>query len=163
MNKRMNVDSFYNNADLLDNLFSLIETITNLDWDNKLSVGKQIGIFQDLQDIISEINVPKIVPDFSIRLGIHPRHGWKDRDTNTRIFNKTTKIENRNSCSFWICEIIGQRKIPNYENINILTETGDSIYSPDHESKNLEYGPRTGQVYVKSELIQEMLKEVRLI
>lgn len=157
----MKVGSIYNNKDLLDKLSSIRETITYSDWNKKLSTGKQLRIFYDLQDVILEINRSRILQEYFIRLEISHRHGWKYEDTNTRIFDKTTKIEDRNSCSCWICEIICQRKIPNYEKINILTETGDSIYSPEHESNNLEFGPRRGKLFISLDKLLGVIKNVQ--
>jgi hypothetical protein len=148
--------SSFNNKDLLDKLFSFEETITNLDLNKKLSTDKQLRIFQDLQDIILEINRSRILEEYFIRLEISPRHRWNDRGINTRIFDNTTKIEDRSSCSFWMYEIISQRKILNYEHINILTETGDSIYSPEHESNKLEFGPRRGKLFISLDKLKRL-------
>ena len=35
-----------------------------------------------------------------------------------------------------------------YESIDVLTETGDSIYNPEHESNKLEFGPRRGKLFI---------------
>lgn len=45
-----------------------------------------------------------------------------------------------------------------YETKNILSENGESIYSPEHENTTLDYcGPRKGQVYISADSIGEKL------
>ncbi len=35
-----------------------------------------------------------------------------------------------------------------YESIDVLSENGDSIYSLEHETNNLEFGPRGGKLFL---------------
>jgi len=70
------------------------------------------------------------------------------------------EIKTKYGCCCWCCKDSGIKY--DYEMVNILSENGDSIYSPEHdESKNNEYGPRNtgGQIYVNAELIETMFAE----
>jgi hypothetical protein len=76
--------------------------------------------------------------------------------------NKSTKKGNKKKwycCS--LCTILKKILDSKYETENIVDE--DSIYSPEHELKNNEFGARRGELYVKAELIEDMLKEAKVI
>jgi len=67
------------NINYLSNKLSEQEKIKSSQQD-KNSIGKQLGLYQDLQDLVSKINnSPTIFPDFMLQLKIFPRHGWNGR------------------------------------------------------------------------------------
>lgn len=60
-----------------------------------------------------------------------------------------------------LCKILNKILDSKYEIENVVDE--NSIYSPEHETNNQEYGSRTGGLYVKADLIEQMLKEATVI
>ena len=56
--------------------------ITNPNWNKKTCIGKQLRIFQDLQDVVLEINTSKILATYFLRLKVSPRYGWNSREIN---------------------------------------------------------------------------------
>lgn len=82
-------------------------------------------------------------------------HDGKEITTNAELAEKS-KMRTR-VCKCSTSEFINMIIDTKYEVVNVVDE--GPIYSPEHESKNQEYGPRTGQVYVKSDLIEKMIKE----
>ena len=76
-----------------------------------------------------------------------------------------TSNNSKNPKKFYCCstcellkKIFGDNK---YENYNLVDE--NSIYSPKHESNDNNFGSRFGEVYVKSTLMEHMLKELKHI
>ena len=62
-----------------------------------------------------------------------------------------------------LCKILKKILGTKYEIVNTVDK--DSIYSVEQETvkENAEYGPRLGQKYVKSDLIEQMMKEAKAI
>lgn len=55
----------------------------------------------------------------------------------------------------YICEEKDSER--KYEKVNILSENGDSIFSPEHEQNHDGYGPRRGQLYFSADLILKLV------
>ena len=85
-----NQESEFTKEQFIDILSILQKEIKsfNDDKSNK-SIGKQLGLFQNFNDLVLENNSNRILfPDFSMQLKLLPRDGWNGRGSKNRSFFK---------------------------------------------------------------------------
>lgn len=83
-----NQESEFTKEQFIDILSSLQKEIKSCNYDkSNNSKGKQLGLFQHFNDLVTEINSNRILfPDFYIQLKISPRYGWNGRGSKNRDF-----------------------------------------------------------------------------
>lgn len=47
-----------------------------------------------------------------------------------------------------------------YEKVNFLSENGDSIFSPEHEIDNKDFGKRKGQKFLSAENLYNIVENI---
>jgi hypothetical protein len=73
-------ESAFTKEHFIDTPSRLEKNIKSCNYDKRNnSIGKQLDLFYDFNDIILEINSNRILfPDFSMQLKISPRVGWNE-------------------------------------------------------------------------------------
>jgi hypothetical protein len=94
-----------------------------------------------------------------------------------KLLSFPSKVNNNNrnnrkkseilECSCWVCKILGsvtetEADTLRYEDYNIVSETGDSIYSPQYEklTELLDDDIEKGQVFVSKTAIKEIVNRI---
>lgn len=76
-----NRESAYTKEYIRNIISRLEKRIHSFDFEQRNdSIGKQLGLFEDFNDVVLEINSDTILfPDFFMQLKISPRKGWNGR------------------------------------------------------------------------------------
>ena len=99
---------------------------------------------------------------FNLKLPFHKKRDQKSSPKTGDIVTSNNAKKDKSFFCCSTCEIVNEVFDNNeYENYNLVDE--NSIYSPKHESNDNNFGSRFGEVYVKSTLMEHMLKELKHI